>query len=525
MRQDEENVARLLKEALPSAERMELARVRALERLRAANASGDVPREILEDRDSSRPVRAWWQTRPVWLAPAIAAGLAALVLLSIPIARRFVANRSVYAIVDNEGGARYRVACGQIVATDVWTRLTVTLPDGSRVEMRPQSQLSVNDAADGLRIRLDRGGIIVNAARQRTGHLYVDTKDVAVSVVGTVFLVGVEEAGSRVAVLEGKVQVKQGGLTKTLLPPEQMATNPLMELPPLREQFAWSRYAPEHLALLPQESAPVVAKQAEKPVETVQAQAPSNTPQLNPPKPAAARPQFEVASVKRNTSGSRGGGFDARGGRYSTTNMPLMFLIQQAYKVQTFQIIGAPAWIESERYDIEARAADTQKKDQMLQSLIEERFKAVVHGETRDLPVFFLTVAKNGSKLKSGPCLTREPNTPVPPNTPQSSFCGFFGAGNGSIRGTSQPIENLADFLSRALNRKVLDRTGLAGQFDFDLKWTPDINTAVNSQEAAPEGGPSIFTAIEEQLGLKLESGKAPIDVLVIDRIDHPSDN
>src|SRR5262249_17370456 len=114
----------------------------------------------------------------------------------------------------------YRVAAGQIVATDVWTRLTLTLPDGSRVEMRPQSRLSVNDANDGLRIRLDRGGIIVNAARQRTGHLYVDTKDVAVSVVGTVFLVGVEEAGSRVAVLEGKVQVKQGGLTNTLLPPD-----------------------------------------------------------------------------------------------------------------------------------------------------------------------------------------------------------------------------------------------------------------------------------------------------------------
>jgi uncharacterized protein (TIGR03435 family) len=521
MNRDKENVARLLKEALPSAERMELARVRALERLRAVNASGEVPKEILEDSESNRTVRAWWRTRPIWLAPALAAGLGALVLLSIPAARRFVTNKSVYAIVESEDGPRYRVAAGQIVATDVWTRQTVTLPDGSRVEMRPQSQLSVNDAADGLRIRLDRGSVIVNAARQRTGHIYVDTKDVAVSVVGTVFLVGVEEAGSRVAVLEGKVQVKQGGLTKTLLPPEQIATNPLMELPPLREQFAWSRYAREHLALLPQEAAPVAAKPAEKPVETVQAQAPA--------KPSAARLQFEVASVKRNNSGTRGSAFDARGGRYNATNIPLGFVIQQAYKVQPFQIIGAPEWIDSERYDIQAKAEDTQRNDQispMLQSLIEERFKAAVHGETRDLPVYFLTVAKNGSKLKAGPCLKREPNTPAPPDQPQTSFCGYTRVGNGIIKATALRIEYLTDALSGILKRKVLDRTGLAGEFDIDLKWTPDINTTVNSQEAAaPEGGPSIFTAIEEQLGLKLESGKAPIDVLVIDHIDHPSNN
>jgi uncharacterized protein (TIGR03435 family) len=479
-----------------------------------------VPKEILADPDSSRPVRAWWQSRPAWLAPALAAGLAALVLLSIPLARRFVTNRNVYAIVENEDGPRYRVAAGQNVVTDVWTRLTVTLPDGSRVEMRPQSQLSVNDAADGLRVRLDRGGIIVNAARQRTGHLYVDTKDVAVSVVGTVFLVGVEEAGSRVAVLEGKVQVKQGGLMKTLLPTEQMATNPLMELPSLREQVAWSRYAPEHLALLPQEAAPFVAKQAEKPVETLQAQA--------PPKPAAARLQFEVASVKRNNSGDRRLGFNGSDGKYSATNAPLSVVIQQAYKVQPFQIIGAPAWVDSERYDIEARAEDTQRSEQigpMLQSLLEERFKAAMHGETRDLPVYFLTVAKNGSKLKSGPCLTKEPNTPVPSSQIQS-LCGFVRMGNGSIKATGLRIEYLAEYLSGILNRKVLDRTGLAGGFDIDLKWTPDVSTSFNSQEPAPSpDGPSIFTAIEEQLGLKLESGKAPIDVLVIDHIDHASNN
>jgi uncharacterized protein (TIGR03435 family) len=513
MNRDQENVARLLKEALPSAERMELARVRTLARLRAASASGEVPKEILADPDSRRPVRAWWQSRPGWLAPALSAGLAAVVLLSIPLARRFVTNRNVYAIVENEDGPRYRIAAGQNVVTDVWTRLTVTLPDGSRVEMRPQSQLSVNDASDGLRVRLDRGGIIVNAARQRTGHLYVDTKDVAVSVVGTVFLVGVEEAGSRVAVLEGKVQVKQGGLMKTLLPTEQMATNPLMELLPLREQISWSRYAREHLALLPQEAAPVVTKQTEKPVEAVQAPAPR--------KPSAARPQFEVASVKRNNSGSQDASLRGGVGRYSATNAPLSMLIQVAYRVQDFQIIGAPGWINSERYDIEAKAEGYLDNDQrtapMIQALIEERFKAAVHGETRDLPVYFLTVSKGGSKLTASQCITRDPNAPIPPNQPRASFCGFVTFSNGFIKSTGARLQSMTDYLSGILKRKVLDRTGLAGQFDVELKWTPDL--------APPDGGPSIFTAIEEQLGLKLESGKAPIDVLVIDHIDHATNN
>jgi uncharacterized protein (TIGR03435 family) len=271
--------------------------------------------------------------------------------------------------------------------------------------------------------------------------------------------------------------------------------------------------------LLPQETAPIVARQTEQRPETVQTQA--------PPKPAAARLQFEVASVKRNNSGSRGLRFDGSGGRYTVTNAPLKFLIQQAYKVQPFQIIGAPAWIDSERYDIEAKAEDAQRDKQigpMLQSLLEDRFKAAVHGETRDLPVFFLTVAKNGSKLKAGPCLTREPNTPVPPSQPQSSYCGYAGIGNGSIKGTGLRIEYLAEYLSGVLSRKVLDRTGLADGFDIDLKWTPDISTAAGDNPA-PDGGPSIFTAVEEQLGLKLESGKAPIDVLVIDHIDHASDN
>jgi uncharacterized protein (TIGR03435 family) len=536
MKRDEERIARLLKAELPSDEEMELARLEVLERLRSTTASAEgpneqglklpadeVPTEILGDPAWSGSVGRWWQIHPIWRT----AVLAGLVLLSIPLARRFVANRNVYAIVENEDGPRYRVAAGQIVATDVWTRLTVRLPDGSRVEMRPQSQLSVNHAADGLRIRLDSGGIIVTAARQRTGHLYVDTKDVAVSVVGTVFLVGVEDAGSRVAVLEGKVQVKQGA--KTLLPPEQMATNPLMELPPLREQVTWSRYVKEYLALLQQDTAPVVAKPVEKTVQIVQTQPPTKPPQLNSPNTAATRPQFEVASVKRNNSGRQDVILAGNVGRYSATNAPLRLLIQVAYHVKDSQIIGAPAWIDSERFDIEGKAeqdlTSDQKSGPLLQALIEERFKAVTHGETRDLPVYFLTIAKSGSKLKASQCLRREPNKPVPLNLPPMSFCGNMMTDGGRVQATGTQMQYLADALSGILNRKVFDRTGLAGEFDVNLRWTPDLGSPANSPAPPPDSGPSIFTAVEEQLGLRLESGKAPIDVLVIDHIDHASDN
>jgi len=220
----------------------------------------------------------------------------------------------------------------------------------------------------------------------------------------------------------------------------------------------------------------------------------------------SSRPQFEVASVKRNNSGSQSGRLVGSVGRYSATNTPLRELIQVAYHVQNFQIIGAPAWIDSERYDIEGKAEADLSSDQragpMLQTLIEERFKAVMHRETKDLPVYFLAIAKSGSKLKSSQCLRREPNQPVPPDKPRSAFCGYIAFGPGNLEASTQ-MQKLAEYLSAILKRKVLDTTGLAGDFDIKLKWTSDISAPGNNP--APDGGPSIFTSVEEQLGLKLE--------------------
>src|SRR5262249_36788148 len=131
------------------------------------------------------------------------------------------------------------------------TGAVLAMPDGSRLEVRAQSELALERADDGVRVRLNKGDLIVKAAKQR-GHLYVQTRDVNVSVEGTVFLVNAEEKGSRVAVIEGIVQVQQGITAEKLLPGQQVTTNPSMPARPLPEEISWSRHVEEHLALLEQ---------------------------------------------------------------------------------------------------------------------------------------------------------------------------------------------------------------------------------------------------------------------------------
>jgi len=439
---------------------------------------------------------AYTSGRPVRLAP-VAAAVGMVLLLSFVVTRMFMQSPTLSANVENEDGTTFRLVAGDVLRTDAWTLRKLTLPDGSRIEMRSRTELALQNASAGVRIQLAKGSVLVRAAKQAAGHLYVETKDVEVSVIGTVFLVAVEEAGSRVAVLEGQVRVKQGAVAKDLVVGEELVTNPQME------------------SLSPEST-----KQVEQPVETKQQQTRLQPVQPNQPPQAAARPQFEVASVKRNNSGGDENFFTGSVGRFKAVNMPLRLLMQVAYKVEDFQIVGAPGWIDTEHYDIEGTAEGAAGMNEMngpmLQALIEDRFKAAVHGETRDMLVYFLTVAKNGSKLTTGPCVRREqPNTPVPPGQ-RESICGYMGIGPGMLRSTSNRLQRLTDALSGILKRKVLDRTGLTGEFDINLKWAPD---------PAVDPGPAIFTAIEEQLGLKLESGKAPIDVLVIDRIERPTEN
>lgn len=254
---------------------------------------------------------------------------------------------------------------------------------------------------------------------------------------------------------------------------------------------------------------------------------------------ALSQTQFEVASVRLNPSGGGPAYINPLPGRLILTNFALRRLILSAYGIEDYQLSREPSWINSTFYDIEAKAdGDASVKlmeGPMLQTLLEDRFKLKIHRETVQLPVYELRTAKGGSKLHlSGPgsCTPYFVDSPPPPapapGAPRATFCGYprFRADgpNRSLDGAGATIAQLAQRLSgMELNRVVTDKSGINGAFDIHLKWAVDAPR----DPAAPgaDEGPSIFTALQEQLGLKLESTKGPVEVLVIDHIEKPSAN
>ena len=237
----------------------------------------------------------------------------------------------------------------------------------------------------------------------------------------------------------------------------------------------------------------------------------------------AARSEFEVASVKRNVTGDLGRYFKPAAGRVTVSNMTVKDLLTIAYEVRDFQVSGGPSWIDSEHYDIEAKTNGNSARKQMadmLQALLEDRFKLKAHRDTKEMPIYVLTVAKNGLKIQpanEGSCITRNPGTQLAPGQKQSDFCGYVGIRGGNLETTKQSMPDLAKTLSAVLGRTVVDKTGLREAFDIHLEFA--------SENAPDSTNPSIFTAVREQLGLRLESAKGPVDVLVIDQVDRPSEN
>jgi uncharacterized protein (TIGR03435 family) len=258
--------------------------------------------------------------------------------------------------------------------------------------------------------------------------------------------------------------------------------------------------------------------------------------------PAAPRPEFEVASIKLNKSNDgRMMIMPGRGGRFTATNIPLQLLITIAYRIKDFQLSGAPPWLLSERYDVEAKAEGDPGFDAtlpMLQTLLEDRFQFKFHRETKELPVYALVVAKAGKLHQAeGECGPR-PDGPPPPPEPgklPSPPCGGFFMFPGRLSGQKVGITQLIDPLSRFTGRIVVDKTNLTGKYDINLEYTPEQGQFQAPPGGAPPGmpplppidpnGPSLVTALQEQLGLKLESQKGPVEMIVIDHIERPSEN
>jgi bla regulator protein BlaR1 len=254
---------------------------------------------------------------------------------------------------------------------------------------------------------------------------------------------------------------------------------------------------------------------------------------------------YEVASIRPNKSGDNMTRMMIKPDGLSATGATLDMLIQNAYGVRYFQISGSPGWFQSERYDIEAKMdssaveelrklSDDQREAEMrrmLRSLLADRFQLKLHSDTKELPVYALVIAKNGPKLQAARPGDTYPNGFKGPDGGGGAGMMFMGGRGGPVRGQGIPISNLVHLLSQQLGRAVLDKTGLTGKYDFTLQWTPDESQGPpgppGMDAAAPPDslGPSIFTAIQEQLGLKLESQKGPVEILVIDHAEKASEN
>jgi len=259
--------------------------------------------------------------------------------------------------------------------------------------------------------------------------------------------------------------------------------------------------------------------------------------------PAATRPSFEVATVKSGASGDNRIAILAQpGGRFVATNATLKMLMGTAWRVRDFQISGGPGWAGTDRWNIEAKAEagsippPTGPPDPtvvpplmlMLQSLIEDRFQLKMHRETKELPVYEIVVARGGPKIK--PSEDQSPPSPGQPQRGGPMPRGSMRMGRGDLEANGVPVSNFILGLSQQLGRPVIDKTGLKGLYDFKLQWTPEFGQGPivpggPEPPPPPADGPSIFTAIQEQLGLRLESTKGPVEVLVIDSVQKPSEN
>ena len=235
--------------------------------------------------------------------------------------------------------------------------------------------------------------------------------------------------------------------------------------------------------------------------------------------------EFDAVSVKPSDPNSRHGTVVdvTPGGTLHVINATLKDLMETAYDVRTFQIEGGPKWADAARYDVDATPGARPQGVAVpppgwttvrfkVQALLKDRFQLQLHRESRTLPIYSLAIAKGGIK-SSALSATQNPHRGI-------------NAGQGTVLGEAASMKDLAYKLSRLLRRPVVNNTGLEGNYDFRLEWTPDPGpSAPDGQPVASSAGPSLFSAIQQQLGLRLEATKGPVDVLVIDRVDRPSEN
>lgn len=253
----------------------------------------------------------------------------------------------------------------------------------------------------------------------------------------------------------------------------------------------------------------------------------------------AQRLSFEVVSIKQNKSGDSNGGMGPRGSRLVGTNVTLYTLLMYAYRPQNgrileAQIIGAPGWAQTDHFDIEAkpegdaRVMPSEQTREMVRSLLEDYFQLEIHRETRDLPVYNLVLTKKGPKLAEDQTALDPRQAIISVATqgaqlgplPRGTLRMVTGAATNTLAGNAISVPRIVELLQSKSDRLIVDKSGFEGLLDVQLTFRPDIPGDASSDQQAP----SLFTAIQD-LGLKLEPGKAPLEVLIIDRVERPRQN
>ena len=240
-------------------------------------------------------------------------------------------------------------------------------------------------------------------------------------------------------------------------------------------------------------------------------------------------PEFDVVSVRENKSNIRMMQWMYTADGLNMINLSIKNLIASAYDIKQYLISGGPSWVDSTGFDIQAKVAPEDvpalkkltaaQRGLMLRKILAERFHLAVHIETKTLPVYDLVLAAGGPKFK--------PSAPDPAPSPDADPSdkpkprGWISMGDGMVKLQDMPLSGLANQLGYSLERIVIDKTGLTGKYDLSLKWTP-VNEPPSTD---PDPPPDIFTAVQEQLGLKLEPTKGPVQTLVIDHVEMPTEN
>ena len=240
---------------------------------------------------------------------------------------------------------------------------------------------------------------------------------------------------------------------------------------------------------------------------------------------------FDVASIKRSDPNLRSHFSGTRNGSFIATDATLKQLVGLAYNLGDYHISGGPKWVDSDRYSVEGKPdsatpippgrAGWPQTMAMLQQLLAERFKLAVHCETKEEQVYELVIAKGGSKLKQA-------------DTTRAGPKGIGSTGPGRLQGIAASMDVLVQVLAPVLSRSIIDKTGLTGKYDFTLEYTPELGQFQPGPDGLADGprpappdpnGPSLFTALQEQLGLRLESARGPVEVLIIDHAEKPDAN